>query len=450
VTLRAISALLALALLAAGCQGSEESAHDSTLPVQVAMLPGLAQFSAEPAAAGLADPVLSLQLDAEWSDEDDEVTVQVLRRPAGEGSGGDPEVVVDEVAVPAEGAGVPVPAEDGHGNGWRYSVRRTDDGEPVGPETGAVDASRLPWKPVFEDEFGDDTLSDDWVVPKTWHRETCASPVESDAQNHNRNRLGHTRKLVRPDGGVAVVGISPPARSETCPDGRRLRTSGHVGTERRLFGSGKRYVFAARVKMPSTAGNYAAFWIRGVGPTTKKSTARYSHYEDQGEVDVVESFGADPSASCAGSGDLEANGVTRPDWSGLQANMYFNFHAAVGGYKHCLSREEVARVPGMAERAAWDDYHVYSVEWAPDEYYRIRWDGVVVKTFTGEDYTSRRASYLILSNLIGDGKETYRGPDSQLYVTRDGHEYDPGPAYLTQADASAMKVDWVRAWEHTP
>lgn len=136
--------------------------------------------------------------------------------------------------------------------------------------------------------------------------------------------------------------------------------------------------------------------------------------------------------------------------------MYYNYagitpEIGLGGARHCLSWTQLQAVPGFVdERGAWEDYHVYSVEWRPGAYYRVRIDGVLVKSFVGEEYASGRSTFLVLSNLISDGASVYGGPASQKQVTWKNKPYRPGDAFLTQGDRSAMKVDWVRVWIEEP
>lgn len=447
--------LLALALTA--CSGPSTSgperstgshtADHSSVPHSVApstptveLLPPVVQPGQAPADAAKAEAVLLL---GRAAGELGPATVDVIAEVPGEGS----ETIRQGLRVPAR-LTVPAYADDG---AISYRVRRTDAGGAEAA-TRPVSASDGSWRLVFDDQFHGTRLGQAWSVRRAAELETCGRRVEGAGQ-HSRNRLAYRADMVRVTEGVAVLGITGRARSTVCPDGRILRAAGHIGTEQSHVFRGARHVFAARMKMPEVDGTHSGFWIRGTGPATKSRTRAHPHYEDQAEVDVAESFGPNTRANCSPGGDVRDNGVDMDHFSGLQTNMYFNYTGqgrGPGGFRHCLSRAELRSVPGFedADHGPWDGYHVYAVEWVPDRYYRIWYDGVPVKTFTGEDYSSGRASFLVLSNLIDDGPATYTAPWTQKHIRLNGEDYAPGNDYLTPRDLSALKVDWVRAWRH--
>jgi beta-glucanase (GH16 family) len=111
----------------------------------------------------------------------------------------------------------------------------------------------------------------------------------------------------------------------TTPDGRRFDfVSGRIDTRDRFqfrYGSA-----AARIKLPSRRGIWPAFWALGHG-----------QWPDSGEIDVMEHVGEADWVSAA---------VHGPGYSG-EAGLVNQFHFADG------------------ENAA--GWHVYSVDWAPDE-----------------------------------------------------------------------------------
>ena len=173
------------------------------------------------------------------------------------------------------------------------------------------------------------------------------------------------------------------------------RLNGHVGTEGRVAFT---YGFAAaRIKTQAARGQHAAFWMQAVGGQgtggPKKGGA---------EIDVIEYFGDD-----------------HPE-GGLTSFTYFldknGKKQTVGGW-----------LPNADELGDdWaEQYHVFSVEWTPDEYV-FRIDDKVTQRLKG--VSSGRPEFLILSLLSSD----YELPrfDGELPET--------------------MEVDWARVWETGP
>ena len=173
------------------------------------------------------------------------------------------------------------------------------------------------------------------------------------------------------------------------------RLNGHVGTEHSVAFT---YGFAAaRIKTQPGRGQHAAFWMQAVGGQgtggPKKGGA---------EIDVIEYFGDD-----------------HPE-GGLTSFTYFldkdGKKQTVGGW-----------LPNADELGDdWaDQYHVFSVEWTPEEYV-FRIDDKVTQRLKG--VSSGRPEFLILSLLSSD----YELPrfDGKLPQT--------------------MEVDWARVWETGP
>ncbi len=193
--------------------------------------------------------------------------------------------------------------------------------------------------------------------------------------------------------------LDDPDRDLCQPNGNRkrfpMRLNGHVGTEGTYAFT---YGFAAaRIRTQSARGQHAAFWMQAVGGQKtggpKKGGA---------EIDVMEYFGDD-----------------HPE-GGLTSFTYFldksGDKQTVGGW-----------LPDVEDYG--DDwaskYHVFSVEWTPEEYV-FRIDGQVTQRLEGE--TSGRPEFLILSLLSSD------------------YELPRFNGELPEQ----MEVDWARVWETGP
>ncbi|MEO6629116.1 MAG: glycoside hydrolase family 16 protein, partial [Aquihabitans sp.] len=163
---------------------------------------------------------------------------------------------------------------------------------------------------------------------------------------------------------------------------------------RRTFRSGR---FEARMKLPTGAGTWPAFWLVGPGP-----------WPDTGEIDVVEHYAR------FGSGD----------------NMFgfaeSNLHSTPPlDQPRNTSRGRLARTP-----IAPAEWHVYGVEWRPDEI-RFSIDGELTEAH------ARPAS-------DPDGSWPFDDyPESIVFDLFLGGTAGP-------VDAAALPqqllVDWVRVW----
>ena len=182
-----------------------------------------------------------------------------------------------------------------------------------------------------------------------------------------------------------------------CPHGQYF--NGHIGT------SGKfafRYgVLAARMRFPGGQGKHSAFWSQ---PTTGGGGA---------EIDAVEYFGDDFPAR-----PDPARGVAAGSHA-LQHSIYWTKSdgslAKVGGLfdlRHLL----------FGERDWSEGFHVYSVEWTPEDYI-FRVDGY--ETFRTSKGLSDTEQYLIISLLTSDWE-----------LPR-----------LDVSQRAPLMVDWVRVWQ---
>jgi beta-glucanase (GH16 family) len=299
---------------------------------------------------------------------------------------------------------------------WRtVAAKRSRGGEArfsVAPRTGtayrAVLPARAGWAaarsdvavsrwgaPDFVDEFDGAALGPAWE-----HRIQFYNPWGGRACSK-----GSPSAVGVSDGVLRLSSMPDPAAQGTCAatdaSGRPLgqfpyRLNGHISTQHShdfLYG-----VAAARMRFPRSLGQHAAFWLqpRGLldtGPTPWGA-----------EIDVVEWYGAHKGQQRMAS----AVHAPMPDGSKRQ----------IGGHIRDPHRFLATRSDTW-----WDRYHVFSVQWTPQEYV-FRIDGHEV--WRTRDGVSHVPEFLILSMLSSDFELPYVGSD-------------PNPR--------TAEVDWVAFWE---
>lgn len=368
--------MLAVAVVAAGCSSSADDAppsYETSDAVQARALPQLASTSEDTESADDAAWVV----DATVADVDEGTAVTLVAKTD---DGWDE---VDEQETD----------EDGHvaltsRTSGTLHVVVGDGDDAVGAEVSTDDAPEA----SFSDDFVESSVDEPGSVWNT--RAQGYTGVRKCSQ-----ALPEAAEVV--DGVLELRVIEDPSREgEECQlPGRRkrfpYRGNGHVGTEGTY---GFTYGFAAaRIRTQSARGQHAAFWMQAVGGQKSGGPQKGG-----AEIDVMEYFGDD-----------------HPE-GGLTQFTYFldqkGKKQTVGGW-----------VPDVEQYGDdWADaYHVYSVEWTPEEYV-FRIDGVVTQRLEGP--TSGRDEFLILSLLSSD----YELPrfNGELPET--------------------MEVDWARVWETGP
>lgn len=392
-------------------------------PHVLALLPGISQSGAEPVAADAAEPVLLVTSPPATVGQPLTIHRRLLAKGTGEVLDADPDQPGDQdlvafgsgLVVEAEGESwLTVPARDAEGNTWQY-VARSAGANGTDAWSNAVVAGSG-WELVTEDEFNGSELGSMWQHRNGPEeaREDCDTAPSFD---HGRNRNRSTDRVTHVADGVLRLTVR---RAETCADGRLVHESGHVGTQEQPAYGAARHLFAARVKFPATSGNHAAFWVRGADTSSPGSE------QDVNEIDISESFG--PHVRACGAGGHIVLDRAEGRWTGLQSNVYYAFQvpdgSGPGGYKNCVGLDDAAGAPGLEDGAMpWEAYHVYSAEWVPGQYVKIRYDGELIHTYTGR-LASRRPVFVVLSNSVSDGAQIQGSGDS------------------------SMKVDWVRVWKH--
>lgn len=172
--------------------------------------------------------------------------------------------------------------------------------------------------------------------------------------------------------------------------------NGHISTEYSFDFT--RGVAAARVKFPRDRGQHGAFWLQRNATIIPGNPAASG-----AEIDVVEFFG---------------EGYPR---GGLTSFVYFTGADGESIKAGRLLPQATEQLPPGDDW--WKQYHVFSVEWTPDEYI-FRVDGRT--TFRTSRGVSGIDQFLILSLLSSDW-ELPQLDESEL--------------------PSTMKVDWVRVWQ---
>jgi beta-glucanase (GH16 family) len=154
--------------------------------------------------------------------------------------------------------------------------------------------------------------------------------------------------------------------------------------------------FEARIKIPQGQGIWPAFWMLG-------ANIEKVPWPDCGEIDIMENIGKEPY--------LVHGTIHGPGYSGDKAI----------GQSHAL--------PG--EQKFFDDFHVYAVEWGPEEI-RFYVDDTLYETRTPAD-------------LPKGAKWAYDHPFFLLLNVAVGGSW-PGNPDATSVYPQTMLVDYVRAY----
>ena len=239
---------------------------------------------------------------------------------------------------------------------------------------------------VFADSFetGTAPAQPPWSHrnPPPQNQATCTHEAE---EPFKRSRSRSTDAVAPVAGGTLRLLV----KRRKCADGTYVHRTGQIGTEGTYHldpALSSRWVVSARIRMPKTSGNFAALWTRSVAGAGNPN-----------EVDIIESFGIE--ARCR-----------------LHTNFYPSYDTHEGERKVCLDGR--AGVPTRP----WAAFHTYTMVWKPGVSTVIKIDGTKVHEF-GPGATPDNLSFVILSNLLNDGKQV-RG---------------------ASASESDMHVEWVRA-----
>lgn len=378
-TPRALAAALAAALLVTGCSSADDGdptppSYEKSDSVRAQVLPQLAANGEDLESAADAAWVV----DATIADAEEGTTVTLVAKDDDGWS------EVDEQDTDAKGR-VSLTSRD---SGDLHVVVGDGD-DAIGTKVSTKDAPEATFTDDFDDEDSVDAPDAVWLTRAQGYTgvRTCSQASEDATEVAD----GVLKLSVLEDPDREGDECQLPGKRKQFP----YRLNGHVGTEHSVAFT---YGFAAaRIKTQAGRGQHAAFWMQAVGGQgtggPKKGGA---------EIDVIEYFGDD-----------------HPE-GGLTSFTYFLDKAGkkqtVGGW-----------LPNADELGDdWaDQYHVFSVEWTPEEYV-FRIDDKVTQRLKG--VSSGRPEFLILSLLSSD----YELPrfDGELPQT--------------------MEVDWARVWETGP
>jgi hypothetical protein len=377
-------AVVALVLIAGAASAYFGLVGTTEQTVEVTVLPPIAQPGAEPASSAEA-----------------QTAVQATFTPAREGraavleqrQGG----AWEQVATAEQDAdGVVEFVVDGGSDAaatFRVSAEGSDGLDGVTSAT-----ADQPWgEPDFGDEFDGDALSSDWMN----RGEGMYNPEGLRACSKG------SAEAVEVGGGTLAVSVllDTERADEKCPakkaNGKSAgkqayRLNGHIQTNGHYFRYG---VLAARIKFQELQGQHGSLWMQ---PAISESTTDSG--KGGAEIDVIEYFG---------------DGVKNGGLASFIYKLTEDGPEKVGGQ---LSDPDQYLTD--AEDSWFDRYHVFSVEWTPEEYI-FRIDGQ--ETFRTSEGISHQPEYPILSLLSSDYELANLGKTSNLPQT--------------------MTVDWLRFWE---
>lgn len=264
------------------------------------------------------------------------------------------------------------------------SPTETKSPEPTPVPTSTVDPNA--WELVWADEF--DQPDDSAPDPDKWNHQQGGAGWGNGELQHYTNS---TENSFIQDGMLVIR-----AKQETLMG--RDYTSARVNTQFKgdwTFGR-----FEIRARLPNTQGIWPAFWLL-------PSRARYGGGAAGGEIDIMELIGSEPGRAYA---TLHF---------GKPAERSSGFYDLPDG------------------RAFSDDFHIFALEWEPDE---IRWyvDDILFHSENEWFTTGKR-----------DAK--YPAPfDQDFYllinVAVGGHW--PGSPDETSAFPQTLLVDYVRVFQH--
>ena len=376
----AVAALLLVAGAASAYFGLVRSTEQT---IAVSVLPSIAQPGADPASSDEAMGAVAATLEPAESGR--EVVLEVERD-----GGWHEEATAEQDADGRVEFLLPAGRLDAS-----YRVT-SPGGDGLAEATSDEVAGDLWGEPDFDDEFDGDAMSADWL-----NRGEEYNPAGLRACSRANAQAVEVKGGTM---GLSVM-LDRARADETCraKDGKgkvigdfAYRLNGHVMTNGHYFRYG---VLAARIKFQQRQGQHASLWMQ---PAISESTTDSG--KGGAEIDVIEWFG---------------EGVKR---GGLASFIYM------------LTPEGPEQVGGMLEDPdqyltgqddSWfEDYHVFSVEWTPEEYI-FRIDGQ--ETWRTSEGISHQPEYPILSLLSSDYELDNLGKDSHLPQT--------------------MRVDWLKFWE---
>jgi beta-glucanase (GH16 family) len=194
-----------------------------------------------------------------------------------------------------------------------------------GPTVSTTPSWTLAWRDEFEGPAGGLVDAGKWVADtggSGWGNQERQS-YTTRAENVSLDGDGHL---------VITARAEPPPSSLQCWYGSCLYTSARLKTKDRFARAYGR--FEARIRIPRGQGLWPAFWMLGDDIDTVG-------WPNCGEVDVMENIGREPGV--------------------VHGTMHGPGYSGAGG---------IGRADTLSAGAFADDFHVFAVEWQPEE---IRW-----------------------------------------------------------------------------
>ena len=260
----------------------------------------------------------------------------------------------------------------------------------IGAKANARQSIRSPeasWTLSWSDEFAraDGSAPD----PSKW---TIVTGGNGWGNNESEYYTARPQNVQVQNGNLVITAVK---EEYTGPDGvARSYTSARLNTSTKFEQAYGR--FEARIKIPSGQGIWPAFWLLG-------DDVQQARWPNCGEIDIMENIGREPSVvhgTIHGPGYSGAKGIGAP------------FTISSGRFA--------------------DDYHVYAVEWEPNEI-RFYVDGSLYETRTPADLPSGTKwvydhPFFIILNLAVGGRW-------------------PGNPDATSTYPQKMLVDYVRVYK---
>jgi hypothetical protein len=380
-----VIALVVLVLVAAAAFAYLQFFRSSPQTVDATLLPQVAQPGPDPASSDEATGAVAATV--EPADEGRQAVLEVST-----GGSWEEQATAEQDAHGRVEFLLPA---DGLSAGTSYRVS-SPGGDGLDAATSATLAGDAWGEATFGDEFDGKELSADWG-----NRGEAYNP---DGLRACSLASGDAVEVSGGTVGLSVL-IDPARTDEKCTAKNAkgevigtfdYRLNGHIMTNGHFFRFG---VLAARIKFQELQGQHASLWMQ---PAISESST--DSRTGGAEIDVIEWFG-----------DGVKNG-------GLASFIYMlteNGPKKVGGWI-----EDPDQYLASQDDSWFDDYHVFSVEWTPEEYI-FRIDGQ--ETWRTDQGVSHQPEYPILSLLSSDYELANLGKVSNLPQT--------------------MQVDWLKFWE---
>jgi hypothetical protein len=380
-----VIALVVLVLVAAAAFAYLQFFRSSPQTVDATLLPQVAQPGPDPASSDEATGAVAATV--EPADEGRQAVLEVST-----GGSWEEQATAEQDAHGRVEFLLPA---DGLSAGTSYRVS-SPGGDGLDAATSATLAGDAWGDATFGDEFDGKELSADWG-----NRGEAYNP---DGLRACSLASGDAVEVSGGTVGLSVL-IDPARTDEKCTAKNAkgevigtfdYRLNGHIMTNGHFFRFG---VLAARIKFQELQGQHASLWMQ---PAISESST--DSRTGGAEIDVIEWFG-----------DGVKNG-------GLASFIYMlteDGPKKVGGWI-----EDPDQYLASQDDSWFDDYHVFSVEWTPEEYI-FRIDGQ--ETWRTDQGVSHQPEYPILSLLSSDYELANLGKVSDLPQT--------------------MQVDWLKFWE---